>query len=145
MNYTIKLWAEDGIVRLIKSKYPWLLPIYEGYTFNIQRADLARLVVVHADLDVHPMSTERIDCIRQLNLQAIFAPTAGTLGVSEHFFMAERGSASIQWTLEEAKRRSGSASSRILLPYLRVFWSTGPMMVTLALLQYVYRRSPADH
>ncbi|KAJ3457903.1 hypothetical protein MRS44_012012 [Fusarium solani] len=141
MNYTIKLWAEADIVRLIKAKYPWLLPIYEGYSYNIQRADLPRLVVVHAeggmyaDLDVHPMSTERIDCVRQLNLQAIFAPTAGTLGVSNHFFMAERGSAFIQWTLEEAKRRSGSASSRILLPYLRVFWSTGPMMVTFAFLQ----------
>ncbi|EEU44978.1 uncharacterized protein NECHADRAFT_85278 [Fusarium vanettenii 77-13-4] len=90
MNYTIKLWAEDDIVRLINTQYPWLLPV-------------------------------------------------------NYFFMAERGSAFIQWTLEEAKRRSGSASSRILLPYLRVFWSTGPMMVTFAFVQYVCMRSLADH
>lgn len=151
LNYTIKLWAEDDIVRLIKAKYSWLLPMYEGYSYNIQRADLARLVVVHAeggiyaDLDVYPMTVERIDCVRQLGLQAIFAPTAGNLGVSNHFFMAERGSSFLQWALEEAKRRSGSTSRRILLPYLRVFWSTGPMMVTFAFLEYICMFSPADH
>ncbi|KAJ5593144.1 hypothetical protein N7537_010048 [Penicillium hordei] len=110
-NYTIKLWTDDDILKLINDKYPWLLPTYIGYPHNIQRADIARLLVVYteggiyADLDVYPRSAENIQCLQHLGLQAIFAPTAGTIGPSNHFFMAERGSPFLQWVLYEAKRR----------------------------------------
>ncbi|KAH6976678.1 hypothetical protein EDB80DRAFT_828724 [Ilyonectria destructans] len=151
LNYTVKLWTEEDILRLIKANYSWLLSTYEGYPHNIQRADVARIVVVHAeggmyaDLDVHPTSVERIICLQHLDRQGIFAPTAGTIGLSNHFFMAERGSSFLRWTLEEAKRRGGPTSKRILLPYLRVFWSTGPMMVTSAFRKYVWMYNTADH
>ncbi|KAK6513022.1 hypothetical protein TWF506_009184 [Arthrobotrys conoides] len=142
LNYTVKLWTDDGILDLIRVKYPWLLSTYVNYPHNIQRADLARLVVVHAeggvyaDLDVYPRSVEELQCFQRLGMQAIFAPTAGTMGVSNHFFMAEKESPFLRWALDEAKRRAGLNSNQIVLPYLRVFWSTGPMMVTAAALQY---------
>lgn len=142
-NYTVKLWTDDDILELIKTKYAWLLPTYIGYPHNIQRADIARLLVVHteggiyADLDVYPTSAERIQCLKQLGLQAIFSPTAGTHGLSNHFFMAERGSPLLQWVLYEAKRR-GLVSQRIVLPYLEVFWSTGPIMLTAAFRKYAW-------
>ena len=91
-NYTVKLWTDDDVLELIKTKYAWLLPTYTGYPHNIQRADLARLLVVHteggiyADLDVYPRSAERIQCLKQLGLQATFSPTSGMLGLSNHFF-----------------------------------------------------------
>ncbi|KAF7595950.1 hypothetical protein BBP40_004096 [Aspergillus hancockii] len=150
MNYTVKMWTDEDILRLIIAKYSWLLPTYEGYPQNIQRADVARLVVVHAeggiyaDLDVHPTSFEGILCLQQLGLRGIFAPTARTFGLSNHFFMAERGSAFLQWALQETKRR-GVPSKRILLPYLKVFWSTGPMMVTSALRQYKWMYDSTSH
>ncbi|POR32465.1 Glycosyltransferase, DXD sugar-binding region [Tolypocladium paradoxum] len=143
LNYTVKLWTDDDVLQLVKSKYAWLLLTYEGYPQNIQRADVARLVVVHAqggmyaDLDVYPSSAVQIQCLQHLGLQAIFAPTTGTLGLSNHFFMAERGSSFLQWALYEAKRR-GATSKRILLPYLQVHWSTGPMMVTSAFRKYAW-------
>ncbi|CAI7663994.1 unnamed protein product [Penicillium palitans] len=142
-NYTVKLWTDDDILELIKTKYTWLLPTYIGYPHNIQRADIARLLVVHTeggiytDLDVYPMSAEQIQCLKRLGLQAIFSPTAGTLGLSNHFFMAERGSPLLQWVLYEAKRR-GLVSRRIVLPYLEVFWSTGPIMLTAAFRKYAW-------
>ncbi|KAJ6086431.1 hypothetical protein N7467_005345 [Penicillium canescens] len=142
-NYTIKLWTDDDVLKLIKSKYAWLLPTYMGYPHNIQRADIARLLIVHteggiyADLDVYPRSAEHIQCLQHLGLQAIFSPTSGNLGLSNHFFMAERGSPLLQWVLYEAKRRGGGLTPRwMVLPYLQVFWSTGPIMLTAAFKKY---------
>ncbi|KAF9872951.1 mipc synthase [Colletotrichum karsti] len=149
-NYTVKLWTDDDILRLIRTNYTWLLPTYEGYDHNIQRADMARLVVVHAeggvyaDLDVHPRSVEATRCVQRLGLQAAFAPTGGDAGLSNHFFMAEHESDFLLWVLQEAKRRGGSTSKRILLPYLRVFWSTGPLMLTAAYRQYVWMYGKED-
>ncbi|KAF6831535.1 mipc synthase [Colletotrichum plurivorum] len=144
MNYTVRLWTDEDVLALIKNNYTWLLSTYEGYLHNIQRADLARLIVIHseggiyADLDVHPRSVEELMCLQQLGLQGIFGATGGNAGMSNHFFMAEKGSDFLQWALEEAKRRGGAASKRILLPYLRVFWSTGPLMLTSVFRQYVW-------
>ncbi|KAF5008433.1 hypothetical protein FDECE_5265 [Fusarium decemcellulare] len=147
LNYTVKLWTEDDVLRLIRANYSWLLPSYQDYPQNIQRADVARLIVLHAeggmyaDLDVHPHSVDSIQCLQQLGLQAIFASTGGTVGLSNHFFMAQPGSAFLRWALEESKLRAGPKSNRILLPYLQVFWSTGPMMVTSALQRYQWMYS----
>ncbi|GFF21184.1 nucleotide-diphospho-sugar transferase [Aspergillus terreus] len=144
-NYTVKLWTDDDVLDLIKTDYTWLLSTYEGYPHDIQRADIARLLIVHAeggiysDLDVYPSSAEHIQCLQRLGLEAIFSPTAGTLGLSNHFFMARPGSPFLQWVLYEAKRRSSRLASRgIVLPYLQVFWSTGPIMVTAAFRQYAW-------
>ncbi|KAK7993791.1 hypothetical protein PG989_007172 [Apiospora arundinis] len=143
LNYTVKLWTDDDLSSLITTKYAWLSSTYNNYRHNIQRADLARLVVIHAeggiyaDLDVHPRSVEEVACLQYLGLQTAFGPTSGTSGLSNHFFMGERGSDFLEWSLQEAKRRSGSAN-QILLPYLRVFWSTGPLMLTAAFRKYAW-------
>jgi inositol phosphorylceramide mannosyltransferase catalytic subunit len=151
LNYTVTLWTDRDIRRLIESEYTWLLSTYTGYTQDIQRADLARLVVVHArggiyaDLDVFPKDSGSIDCLRRSGIQAIFSSTSGNSGFSNHFFMAEKGSMFLYETLRTAKQRGGSHYKRILLPYLQVFWSTGPMMVTAAFWQYwILRDAPSS-
>ncbi|KAI9147289.1 Inositol phosphoceramide mannosyltransferase 2 [Paramyrothecium foliicola] len=134
LNYTVKLWTDESIRQLISQRYDWLLPIYDAYPQNIQRADLARLVVVYheggiyADLDLHPKKVEELICLQSFGSEVIFAPTSGSLGPSNHFFMAERGSRYLRLTIEEAYRRSASAMW-IPLPYLQVFWSTGPLLL----------------
>ncbi|KAJ5463285.1 hypothetical protein N7475_008229 [Penicillium sp. IBT 31633x] len=144
LNYTIKLWTDDDILQLITGSYAWLLSTYEAYPQNIQRADMARLLVIHAeggiyaDLDVYPTSATQIQCLQSLHLEAIFAPMTGTRGLSNHFFMAEPGSPFLQWALYEGKRRGGATSRFIPLPYLQVFWSTGPTMVTAAFRKYAW-------
>ncbi|PHH76237.1 hypothetical protein CDD82_4075 [Ophiocordyceps australis] len=151
LNYTVKLWTDNDVLGLVESKYSWLLSTYQGYSHNIQRADIARVVIVHAqggiyaDLDVTPTSVSKIECLQRLGMQAIFAPTGGNAGVSNHFFMAKRASPFLQSVLEEAKQRGGATSRRILLPYLQVFWSTGPIMVTAALYKYVWLFGGTKH
>lgn len=142
-NYTVKLWTERDVVRLIETSYPWLLSTYQGYEQNIQRADIARLAVIHAeggiyaDLDLYPTSVDHLQCVQQqLDYEAILVPTYGNEAVSNHFFMAERGSEFLLWALHEAKRRAGPTSKRLPLPYLQVFWTTGPLMITSAVRDY---------
>ncbi|KAH6957484.1 hypothetical protein DER45DRAFT_585766 [Fusarium avenaceum] len=136
LNFTVKLWTEDDVLRLIKVDYSWLLSTYKGYSQNIQRADVARLVVIHAEGGMYAD-------LDHLGLQAIFPTMAGNHGLSNHFFMAEKGSAFIEWALQEAKRR-GDRSNRILLPYVRVFWSTGPLMVTSTSEQFLWMYNTAS-
>ncbi|CAI7653502.1 unnamed protein product [Penicillium discolor] len=129
LNYTIKLWTDDHILQLIKEK---LLVIHaEGG--------------IYADLDVYPNSVAQIQCLQNLNLEAILAPTSGTLGLSNHFFMAESESPFLLWALYEGKRRGGAASRFIPLPYLQVFWSTGPTMVTAAFRKYAWLHGTLRH
>lgn len=65
-KYTIRLWTNYVIIKLIRVKYTCLLPTYRRYPHNIERADIARLVVVHAeggiyaDLDAYSGSAEHI-------------------------------------------------------------------------------------
>jgi mannosyltransferase OCH1-like enzyme len=150
LNYTVKLWTDEDILKLIKDKYSWILTTYETYPQNIQRADIARLLVIHAeggiyaDLDVYPTSAHQIQCLQHLGLKVVFASTVSTLGLSNHFFMAECGSPFLQWALYAAKRR-GVASRYIFLPYLQVFWSTGPTMVTEAFRKYAWLYGTLRH
>lgn len=150
LNYTVKLWTEEDIVQLIMTSYPWLLSTYERYPQNIQRADVSRLAVMHAeggmyaDLDAFPSSTEGIRCLQHLGYQAMFAPTGGNGGISNHFFMAEKGSEFLLWALHEAKRRGSPTSRRFPLPYLQVLWSTGPLMVTSVVRQYAWAYNYSD-
>lgn len=146
-SYTIKLWTEDDIVNLVKTSYPWFLSTYESYKYNIQRADVARLMVVHheggvyADLDAYPSqdtSAETISCLQNLGYQAIMASTREDRGISNHFFMAEKDSEFLLWALHEAKKRATSLSGRFMLPYMVVFWSTGPLMITSVMNEYAW-------
>ena len=97
-NYTAKLWTDDDVLELIRTNYTWLLATYNKYPHDIQLADFARLHIVHteggiySDLDVYPCSAEHLKCLQTLGLQAIFSRTAGTLGLSNHCFMAKPGS-----------------------------------------------------
>ena len=143
LNYTVVLWTEHHLLTLVRNEYPTLLSMYQGYQYNIQRADMARLLVVHArggiyaDLDAYPSHTDVLSCVQSQDVQAVFAPTGSTDGLSNHFFMAERGSPFLMAVVDKAKSRA-AASQRILTPYLKVFWSTGPMMVTAAYKDYVH-------
>lgn len=60
-GYTHILWTDETMRQLIATHYPWFLSIYDGYKYNIQRADVARYFILHfvgglyADLDYQPL------------------------------------------------------------------------------------------
>ncbi|KAL8575407.1 hypothetical protein ACOMHN_000023 [Nucella lapillus] len=67
------LWTDSSARQLIQERFPWLLPVYDAYPTNIQRADALRYVVLHefggvyADLDMESLDpldplTKRFTC-----------------------------------------------------------------------------------
>ena len=48
-GWKVKLWDDEMILGLIHNDYQWLEKLYNSYPFNIQRADIARLVILHAE------------------------------------------------------------------------------------------------
>ncbi len=135
-DYSVYLWTNEDIINLIKEEYSWILPLYESYALNIQRADLARLLIlyheggIYTDLDAFPINNSLDQLINSVTL-AFPEATQGNL-VSNHFFMASQHSPFLMFALTEAKFHN----NWIFIPYLRVFASTGPIFVTQILQQW---------
>ena len=69
-----RLWTDAENRALVAARYPWLLAAYDGYPSDIQRADVARYVVVHAHGGVY--ADLDIECFRP------FAPLLAQHGAS---------------------------------------------------------------
>ena len=60
-NWEYRFWSDKENRELVRTSFPWLLETYDGYKYPIQRADVARYLViatfggVYADLDVVPL------------------------------------------------------------------------------------------
>jgi mannosyltransferase OCH1-like enzyme len=48
-GWDVKLWDDEMILTLIGEYFPWLEHLYKSYPFNIQRADIARLIILYAE------------------------------------------------------------------------------------------------
>ena len=46
-NYEYKFWSDVDGRRLIENQLPYLLPTFDSYPYDIQRADVIRLVVLY--------------------------------------------------------------------------------------------------
>lgn len=147
-DYEIQLWTNDDLEKLISSKtYRFLEQTYRSYPFNIQRADLARLVVLHhqggiyVDLDVAPKNRS-IDKLRQLNTSFVIPRAASGSSLINHFLASEPQSLVLDYILHQVPENS--LSHRIfLLPYLHVF-STGSIFLTRVIRQFIENHSRSD-
>ena len=57
-DWEYRLWTDEDCRHLVVERYPSLLPVYDAFSYNIQRADAARYLILHAmggvyaDLDI---------------------------------------------------------------------------------------------
>lgn len=60
-DWSYRLWTDQDLHELVRSRFPDLLALYEGYDQAIKRADLGRYLIlsayggVYADLDTRPL------------------------------------------------------------------------------------------
>eukprot|EP01118_Nematostelium_gracile_P009062 TRINITY_DN3038_c0_g1_i1.p1 TRINITY_DN3038_c0_g1~~TRINITY_DN3038_c0_g1_i1.p1 ORF type:complete len:306 (+),score=45.44 TRINITY_DN3038_c0_g1_i1:187-1104(+) len=127
-GFEYKLWTDDQIEQLIKEEYPWLYEDYKSYPYNIQRADLARYVLLYheggtyADLDAWPGHNGLTSWLEH----SVVLPEAGDgSSVSNFWFMTEKKSPFFRYLLDHVHEHN----VWIALPYVRVFWSTGPFFI----------------
>lgn len=127
-NYHVKLWNESTIRTLIKNEYPWIWNTYVSYPYDIQRADAARYIVLHheggiyVDLDGFP-GEYLLDKIR--THRVVLPATSDSKGPSNHFMMAEKNSPFFSFALSQLEKHN----QWIIIPYIYVFWSTGPLFL----------------
>jgi len=136
-DYNVTLWSEEKILKFITEEYYWMLPLYTNYTYDIQRADVARYIIlyhyggVYADLDCFPSRTASINDL--LDADLVLTKTYDGKGISNHFMLA---SVKLPFLLNVLKELV-EYNDYIAIPYLRVFYSTGPLFLTIQINKYL--------
>ena len=137
------LWNASMVEELMKQKYPSYLEVYRSYTHWVQRADFARYFVLHqhggiyADID--------IECVRNMSTLNRTLPTNAEFvmywttpyGVSNDFLISRPGDPFITTVINGLAR----ANRWYVLPYLTVFFSTGPAYLYARYLSYVDKQN----
>ncbi len=89
-NYEYRLWTDDDGRRLIEKEFPCLLSTFDSYPYNIQRADVIRLVVLYVYggiyLDFDIVCLQSFD---QLRKYEVVLPRTMPVGVSNDFIIAQ--------------------------------------------------------
>lgn len=122
------LWTDEKARDFIAQQYPWFLDTFDGYKYDIMRADAIRYFVlyhhggVYVDLD--------IGCLRNLDpllvFPAVLLPTKPT-GVSNNVMAAEKGHPFFFDVIHSLQRYD----MNWLFPYITVMASTGPLVFSL--------------
>ena len=89
-DYQYRLWTDKDARKLIEEEVPCLLSTYDSYPYDIQRADMIRLVIlyifggIYLDLDI--ICLQSLD---QLRMYEFILPRTRPVGLSNDFIMAE--------------------------------------------------------
>ena len=136
-GYEVILWTDSMVEELVRDHYPNLYPTFKGYALNIQRADIARYVIlyhsggIYADLDCYRGFNDVKDL---LDADMALPITDDKLSITNHFMVAAKGSPVLLYALENAYKHD----KWIIVPYLRVFSSTGPLFITRMLREWIH-------
>ncbi|KAF5363921.1 hypothetical protein D9756_000471 [Leucocoprinus leucothites] len=126
-DYEYMLWTDAGSKEFIAKHYPWFLETFEGYKYNIQRADAIRYFVLHhyggiyIDLD--------IGCLRPMDpllTYPVILPKTIPVGVSNDLMISAKGHPFMEQTIHNLVTFDHSW----VLNYPTVMFSTGPMFVS---------------
>jgi len=138
-EHTILVWSEDEVRELLRTKYSYLYPLYLSYPYDIQRADVARYVVLHSeggiysDLDSYP-HRKGYFLNDFCSAQFVAPETSDMTSLSNFFLMAEKESPLLDYVLHQLESHNHDS---IMLPYLYVFTSTGPLFLTQCVLEWM--------
>lgn len=139
------LWTDKMSRELIEKDYPWFLPVFDSYPYNIQRADVIRYFVLHKYGGVY-MDLD-IGCARPMDPLLRFdviVPRTIPVGVSNDLILATKGHPFLVTMIENLK----SFNHAFITPYATVMFSTGPMFVSAMYhkfsQQHVARQSAPD-
>ncbi|KAF9008968.1 nucleotide-diphospho-sugar transferase [Cyathus striatus] len=126
-DYEYMLWTDEGSRQFIAEYYPWFLDTFDGYKFNIQRADAIRYFVLHQyggiyiDLD--------IGCLRPLDpllVYPVILPKTIPVGISNDLIFSAKGHPFMEQTIHNLITFDISW----ILHYPTVMFSTGPMFLS---------------
>ncbi|UJR21116.1 hypothetical protein I4U23_024216 [Adineta vaga] len=137
-NYQYKFWSDKQGRDLIKQEFPSLLSTYDSYPYNIQRADVIRLVVlyvyggIYIDFDIF--------CLKSLDhllKYEFILPKTSPVGLSNDIIISKPKHPFLFQILNNLP----NANRYIFSKYPTVMFSTGPMFLTKEAWKYPNRSS----
>eukprot|EP00833_Pecoramyces_ruminatium_P014824 jgi/Orpsp1_1/1188856/evm.model.d7180000067735.1 len=124
---------------VIKNYYPHLLKLYDSYPDDIQRADVSRVAILHhyggiyGDLDAFPAyHSQKLTQYKLNDLKSAYFPVGNGNVVVNHFFITNKNNPFLGYLLNSYEKLNRHWKW-MPLPYLRVFLTTGPCAVQIAL------------
>ncbi|MGA8260698.1 MAG: glycosyltransferase [Arenicellales bacterium] len=137
-GFDYRLWTDEDNRELIRTSYPWFLPVYDAYKHEIERVDAVRYFILYSyggiyiDLDM--------ECLKPLNDllpdgKAYFSLEAGPAiqnqVVSNAFMASDPGNGFFHHIMTHLESFKTSD-----ITFRDVFNNTGPDMVTRQYLQH---------
>lgn len=132
-DYEYILWTDKSARKFIAKEYPWFLETWDSYPYPIQRADAIRYFVlahyggIYIDLDD--------GCVRRLDpllVAPAFVRETVPTGVSNDVMGSVPGHPFFVKVLESLQ----TYKRNWLVPYITIMFSTGPLFVSVMLVQY---------
>ena len=140
-NWTTILWTDATIRSFLTEHYNNFIPMYESYPYDIQRVDAARYFIlyhyggVYLDLDVSCRKkkdiTDLLNVMESMKMQSMF-PITNPIGVSNDVMFGSKENAFLEYIIQRLQEKNRWFG----LPYLTVLFSTGPMFLSLACINY---------
>lgn len=132
-DYEYKLWTDADAREFIKKEYPWFLETFDGYPFNIQRADSIRYFVLYhfggIYIDLDDECKRKLDPLRQYD--GWMRKTSPT-GVSNDVMGATPGHPFFKKVID----RLQYYDRNWIIPYVTIMYSTGPLMLSVVMKHY---------
>lgn len=135
-DWKFYLWSDKESEEFIKKFYPRFLDDYQRYQMPIQRADAIRYFLlyhyggVYADLDIGCSGDHKIDPLLKLDA---FIPKTKPIGFSNDLMGSKPNHPFFKDLIESLS----SWDYWYIFPYLTVFFSTGPMFLSLKFGHYL--------
>ncbi|KAH3675665.1 hypothetical protein WICMUC_002582 [Wickerhamomyces mucosus] len=132
-DYQYILWTDEMSRDFIAKEYPWFLNTFDGYKYNIERADVIRYFVlvhyggIYIDLDV--ACERKLDPL--LTFPAFARKTIPT-GISNDVM----GSAPQHPFFLKTIKSLQNYDFNYLVPYITIMYSTGPLFLSVIWKQY---------
>ncbi|TIB96686.1 hypothetical protein E3Q18_03009 [Wallemia mellicola] len=126
-DYEHILWTDAMSLEFLEKEYPWFVPTFKSYPYNIQRADSIRYFILYhyggtyIDLDIG--CRRRIDPL--LQYPVVLAKTI-PVGVSNDLMFSERKSSFMESVIHNLQ----TFNHKYFTHYPTVMFSTGPMFIS---------------
>lgn len=127
-----RMWSGDEVEALFEAARPDLLGLYRGYERWVQRADIARYLILHEHGGVyadHDIACRASWAALLRRHGVILAPT-WPVGVSNDLMAVEPGHPLMARALDELPRVARRWDRPWLPPYVRVLASTGSLYLS---------------
>lgn len=142
-DWQYKLWTDADNLELIRTKFPHYLDMYQGYEYNIQRADFIRYAILktygglYSDLDIVPLRPFDEDTFKGtksdvylMKNNSYLRPSMSVGAITNALMIAATKDCPFwQAVMDEAERRYKNPHWMWIGKHRKVINMTGPKMI----------------